>query len=56
MYRNSLEYRIILLELQSLGSVLSVLGSDVAGSTRHTAILVLGTFQYNLHPITFYLL
>jgi len=51
-----LENGVILLKFQSLRSVLPVLGGNVTGSARHTAVFVLSAFQDNLNPVAFYFL
>ena len=51
-----LENGVILLEFQSLRSILPVLGGDITGSARHTAVFVLSAFQDNLNPVAFYFL
>ncbi len=53
MNSHALEDRIVLLQLKTLGRVLSVLGSDVAGGPGHTTILVLGTFEDDLYSVSF---
>ena len=47
------EDSVILLQFQTLGSVLLVLGSDVTGGARHTAVLVLGALHDYLYPVAF---
>ena len=50
---NFLQEGIVLLALKTLGSVLLVLGSDVAGNTRNTAGLLLSALEDDLHPASF---
>ena len=50
---NFLQEGIVLLALKTLGSVLLVLGSDVAGNTRNTAGLLLSALEDDLHPVSF---
>lgn len=53
MYSDFLEDGVVLLQLQTLSSVLAVLGGDVTGSAGHTACLVLGAFEDDLNAISF---
>ena len=56
MYGDFLQEGVVLLELQALRSVLFVLGGDVAAHTGHTAVLLLGAFEDDLHACVFILL
>ena len=47
------EIRIVFLHLETVGSVLLVLGGDIAGDTGNTALLLFGAFQNDLHSVTF---
>jgi hypothetical protein len=47
------EDSVVFLQLQTLGSVLLVLGGDVTGGAGHTAVLVLGALHYYLYPVAF---
>ena len=51
--RHALEDGIVLLQLKTFGSILTVLGSDVTRSAGHAAGLVLGAFEDDLDAITF---
>ena len=53
MNSDTLEDRIVFLELKTLSGVLAVFGGDVARSAGHTARFVLGAFENYLHAITF---
>ena len=53
MNSDLLEVRVVLLALETLGGVLLVLGSDVTGDARYAASLLLGTFEDDLHPVSF---
>ena len=53
MNSHSLQNGVILLELHTLGSILSVLRGDVARRTRQAALLHLGAFQNHLDSVAF---
>lgn len=53
MYGNSLEDRVVLLQLQAVGSILSIFCSNITRRAGHTARLVLGAFKDHLDSITF---
>lgn len=44
---------VVFLKLESLGGVLAVFGGDITRSTGHTAGLMFGAFEDDLHAITF---
>ena len=48
-----LQNRIVLLELETARSVLTILGGDVTRHAGHTAVLVFSALQNNLDAITF---
>ena len=48
-----LQVRIVLLKLQTFGSVLFVLSSDITAHAGNTTILLLGAFQNHLHSCVF---
>ena len=50
---HALKNRVVLLQLEALSCILPILRCDVAGCTWHTAILMLGAFEDDLHSITF---
>lgn len=50
---DTLEERVVLAALQTVGSVLLVLGGDVAGHSGHTALALFGAFQDYLHAVAF---
>ncbi len=50
------KHSIVLLQLQTIGSILSVFLCNIARCTRHACSFVLGALQYNLQPVTFALL
>lgn len=45
--------RVVLLQLDALGSILAVLRGDVPRSTGHTTILVLCALENHLNPVAF---
>ena len=53
MNSHSLQNGVILLELEALGSILSVLSGDVARCAWQTALLHLCAFQNHLDSVTF---
>ena len=53
MHRHAAENGVVLLEFETFGVVLAVLRGDVARSSGQTAILHLGAFEDDLHPIAF---
>ena len=53
MNSDLLKVRVVLLTLKTLGGVLLVLGSDVAGDARYATGLLLGTLEDDLHPVSF---
>ena len=53
MKRNFFQNRIVLLQLETLGSVLPVLGGNVAGSAGHATIFVLCALHDYLYAIAF---
>ena len=53
---HALKDGVVLLKLETLGSVLAVLGGDVTAGAGHTTILVFGAFEDYLNAITFYFL
>ena len=56
MNRHSLQDGVVFLQLQTVGRVFLVLRCNITGSTRHTACLMLRTFQNNLNASLFILL
>lgn len=48
-----LQVRVVLLELQTLGCVLAVLGGNVARHSGNTTCLLLSAFEDNLNAISF---
>ena len=54
--RHFLQIRVVLLQLQSFGSVLAVFGRDVSRHSRHAACLLLRAFQNHLLTSFFILL
>ena len=53
MDSNLAQVGVVLLALEAVGSVLLVLGSDVAGDARYATGLLLGTLEDDLHPVSF---
>ena len=53
MNSDFLEERIVLPALKTVGSVLLVLGSDVAAHSGNAALFLLCAFEDDLHPVTF---
>ena len=53
MNRYLVKVRIVLLELQPFGGVLSVLGGNVSGHSRYTALFLFGALEDDLHPVAF---
>ncbi len=53
MNRNFFQDRIELLQFQSLRCIFLVFCGYVPGSTRFTAVLVLGALHNNLYPLIF---
>ena len=56
MNRHALEDGVVLLQLQTLGGILTILGGDVAACSGQTAFLMFGAFKDYLNAITFSLL
>ena len=50
---HAFQIRIVLLELQTLGGVLAVLGGDVAADAGNATALLLGTLEDHLYAIAF---
>ena len=53
MNSDFLEERIVLPALKTVGSVLLVLGRDVAAHSGNAALFLLCAFEDDLHPVTF---
>ena len=53
MNGDPLQVGIVFLPLKTVGSVLLVLGGDVAGHSGNAAFLLLGAFEDDLHPVSF---
>ena len=53
MYGYSFQNWIVFFQFQSFGRILSIFRCDITRSSRHTAVFVFSTFQYNLYSITF---
>ena len=53
VYGDFLEDGVVFLQLQTLGSVLAVLGGDIALRSGHSAGLVFGAFEDHLYAIAF---
>jgi hypothetical protein len=53
VYGHTFQNRIVFLQFQSFRRVLSIFRRDVTGSSRHTAVLVLGAFKNHLHSVSF---
>ena len=51
--RHALQVRIVLLELQTLGGVLAVLGRDVTADAGNASTLLLGALENHLHAVAF---
>jgi len=51
--RHALENRIVLLQLEALGGVLSVLRGDVAGGAGEAALLHFSAFENHLYSVAF---
>ena len=54
MNRHPAQYRIKFLQLQPFGRVFLIFGRNVTGHSRLTAFFMLGTFQNNLYPVSFF--
>ena len=48
-----LQEGVVLLALETLGSVLPVLGGDVTGDSGYAAGFLLGALEDDLHPVSF---
>lgn len=51
--RHALENRIILLQLKTLGGILSVLGGDVTGGAGEATLLHFSAFENHLYSVAF---
>ena len=50
---HAFQIRIVLLELQTLGGVLAVLGRDVTADAGNASTLLLGALEDHLHAVAF---
>ncbi len=53
MYCNSLQNRVVFLQLKSFCSILSILSRDITRCSRHSTVFVFCTFQNHLYSVTF---
>jgi len=53
MNSDFLEVGIVFPALETVGSVLLILGSDVAAHSRNTALFLLCALEDDLHPVSF---
>ena len=53
MYGYPLKDGVVFLKLETFCGVLAVFGGDVTAGAGHTACLMFGAFENNLHAITF---